>query len=208
MDANENMQRVSALVGILAAHSPLSATAQAAVRIQVDAGHLDDITHALAHALLQRGIHAGEIPANSGDITKIDTIQTACVSAVRRYTEGGGLLTAGGAVPQWRLAAKMVTLWRNEFSAPIPVTRKLSQGLSEEEILSRLSVSVLYCQQEITRRVKLFDGVALTKDGEAEGYFVRKEEMEILLGVLAAKALEAFDDPNTVNHKLIHEKDV
>jgi len=206
--ADEKAKRVSALIGLFAAHSPLSAVAQQAVIRECEAGHVEEITEALAHALLQDGLTTGKIPPNTGKKKEVPDVDAACIHAVKTYADSGGALMARGWVESWRLAAVMLRQWNADFSPEIPVSRRLVLGMPEQEVADRICVAVLNCREKFLELVEPDEAFRGTDGSGIEAYVcypVAKEQLETLLSALVKAALEAFDDPNAVNHRLLHK---
>jgi hypothetical protein len=202
----EKERRVAALIGMFAAHSPLSAVAQQTVVRMCEAGYVEEITEALAHALLQHALASGKIPPNAGKKKQVPDIDAACIYVAKAYSDSGGALLARGWVESWRLAAVMLRQWNAEFSPEIPVTRKIL-GMPEQEVADRVCVAVLNCRAKFLELIEPDEALRGTAEGDLEAfvcYPVAKEELETLLSALVKAALEAFDDPNTVNHRLLH----
>lgn len=202
---DEKAKRVSALIGMLAVHPPLSAVAQQTLLRVCESGYVEEAAEALAHALLQDGIVSGKIPPNSGKKKKVQDIDVACVYVAKAYGDQGGVLYARGWVANWKLAALMLRQWNAGFSPEIPVSRRVVLGMPEQEVADRICIAILNCRAAFLERVQLQDGITpiVGPQGE-EGYRIAKEDLETVLNVLVKAALEAFDDPNAVNHRLLH----
>jgi hypothetical protein len=199
----EKSRRVQALIGMFAVHAPLSAVAQKAVIRECEAGHFMEITEALAHALLQQGISSGKIPANAGK-KDIDATK-ACIDVVESYANQGGALYARGWISRWALSAILIRKWNADFAPEIPVSKKLILGLPEQELADRVCVAVLSCRD---RYLELTEGedpvVRMAQNATGYNYLVSKEDLETVLSALVKAALNAFDDPNAANHRLLH----
>lgn len=205
----EKTRRVSALIGLFAANPPLSAVAQRAVTRACEAGQVEEVTQALAHALLQQGLSSGKIPPNAGNKKKVQDVDVACLYVAKAYGDAGGVLLARDWVPSWKLASLMLKLWNEEFSPEIQVSKKLVLGMSEQELADRICVAALNCRAKFLELVEPDEGFR-PKEGSKTDleayvcYVVAKEDLETVLSSLVKATLEAFDDPNAVNHRLLH----
>lgn len=203
--AFEKERRVAALIGLFAAHDPLSAVAQQSVVRECEAGHIEEITEALAHALLQAGLLSGKIPPNAGKKKEVVDVDAACVFVAQDYANKGGVLVARSWVPTWQLASLILKKWKDSFAPPLEMTRKLVLGLPEQEVADRVCVAVLNCREKFMELTVTQDGEDFPVIHEAHlHYAVGKENLETVLVALVKATLEAFDDPNTVNHRLLH----
>lgn len=191
-------KRVNALRGLLAVEPALGRIAQRVILRECDAGHVEEALAAVAGALLEEGMRTGEIPPNSGIRAALEPeARAACLAATARYAVVG-VLVAKGYVPAWKLCSAMLAQWTTEFAPPIPETRRLSQGMDDEELAARTCVAALCC------RNRLEELVGSLVEETATAYLVQKENMEPVLLELLKTAINAFDSPNLANHGLLH----
>lgn len=187
---------VSTMVGVLKSSGVLSETGQRVVRQHCEAGRTQQVVEAVAAVLLSQGMLSGKIPHNTGikeDKDLAERSQQAIYETVKEYHDKGGVLLAKGYTRPLELIAEMAKQWLRTFSPRIPDKEKLSR-FGEEELSSRLALAAMAIRDRLLR------------DGEDDGDHIRldKNRLEGLCRGAALDMFQAFEDPNTANHAIVH----
>lgn len=183
------------IVGVFTAFGILSKQAQALVRKNCEAGHVEKMREAVTHHLLLDGICNKRIVLNSGIMDEIvEAARSGCVREADAYHGSGGVLTAKGYWTAEELSEAMLAQWKRDFSKPIEVTKHWPLT---EEMENRLTVVALRASQVIAER-------AVTIDYPGKVLLIPVEGLEGLCSSLARATYEALELPNETIHKLLH----
>lgn len=187
--------KVQGVVGVLKAEPGLfGSRSQRLVKKLCDTGSLLEVRWAVAMVLLGAGMARGSIPANAGklDTDLQDRCRKACEEVVEEYTREGGVLTAKGYALISEVVSDMLKQWSTDFVAPIPVSARLVDTVSDEEFNARFSLAVQLS-------VKI-----LLEDNRVGSIQIVPDELEGMVRKVVRATLRAFEAPNEVNHELIH----
>lgn len=201
------MTERSPLHALLASHGALGKPTQRMMTLLADRGRAAEALQVLAAYLCEEGMRTGELPINAGIKEKqlVEIVKTTCPIIADRYRTEGGVLLAKAWCTDEDLAFAMQVYWERSFRPEIPVTERLDAKITQEEISDRTCVATLCAKakwDELARQGKIDNDV--DEVHRAPRYTILKEDLEMILGALVKTTLQAFDDPNTAQHRLLH----
>lgn len=196
------MNRVpSPLAGLLAVHGALGRKTQEMISKMCTRGKANEVLRPLAEYLCEEEMRLGHLPPNVGIREKEmqEITRSHALFVAERYKAAGGYLLARGHRLPTDLAYHIVDHWERTFRPPIPVSLKLGEKMTQEELSDRVCVASLCAKAKFEELAE--QGLVLESTGGS--YYFDKEHLEAILGPLIKVILWAFDDPNAAQQQFV-----
>lgn len=183
----------SKFAGRVAARGLMSADVQSAIP-KLAGLDLGGVTAVVVESLYVSGVTGVLMPQAVGIKTQdlLTAVKAASMDVANAYHRAGGALTAKGYRTPQEIAEMLYWRWTHDVPAPVPVSKKVDDGLTEEERRSRYALAAQAVQDQVRAMSLVYP------------YSITEEQLELLCVRAAHAAIRTFDNPNEYIHKRAH----
>ncbi len=198
------------LLGALMARGPLDQDFVKLVHRLIAQGRSHVVQACLSYWLLEQGTIEGGVVPNAGVLSP--TLKLRARAELYAYASKSLPEPAYEETLRTEVVRLAYEQWEAAFRPAIPVTASVVANLKGDELNDRICIAALNCrdavykmEREYPQHFTIETAATGLKDHKFLNLVVLGEEgLEILCKVVVRAALEGFEDPNGVQHRLLH----